>query len=422
MSSALLTAAALVRTDLPGAGIAAVDAARVAARACVQGAAGLADARSELWRYLPLRALEALTLAPAQASSMAADDVLPVTTGARLVFVNGVFDAAASCTDALPPGVRWLALSQLQAPDWTHYAALLDADGEAIPDAWNLAQARGGHVLDVAPDTQCTQPLEIVYAGTRVPGQWHARSLVRLGSGARLVVRERYLGGAGLASVRTRWQLAQGAHLDLLQQQQAGEDMRLLRRDAFTLQAGSSLKLHALQLGAGLSRHELAMSLAGPQARVVLRQLALLDARQHGEQVLDLLHAAGATASDLRCRAVASGRARAVLHGAIRIAAGADGSDAALDTRNLLLSDQAEVDARPTMEILADEVRAAHGASVGQLDADMLFYLRARGLDEAQARAMLIAGHGRALLADIADARLRTDAEAALDARVACMR
>ncbi len=423
MSSMLLAAPAAedTRAPLPGTGVAAVELARAAARARLRDAHALADPRADTWRYMPLRALEsqALPAAPVPAGMPA----LEAVQGPRLVFADGHFIASASVLEGLPPGVRWLPLARMQAADWQRHARLLEREGEAAPDDWNLAYARGGCVLELADGAVCAQPLEIVHIAVSTGASaWHARSLVRLGRGARLCLRERLLGaGAGVASLRTCWQLGDGARLDLVQQQQAGPALRLLRRDRFTLAAGSLLRLHALELGAALSRHELAVRLDGTAAAVELRQLSVLDARQHAEQVLDVRHAVGDTRSDLRCRAVAAARARAVLHGAVRIEPGADGSDAALDTRNLLLSGQAEVDARPTMEILADEVRAAHGASVGQIDAGMLFYLRARGIPLAQARALLVAAHGRGLLADIGDARLRAGAEAALDARVAAL-
>ena len=427
MSSALLAAA--LREDLspgplPGAGVAMVERARVSARALLRRQGTLADARSERWRYMPLRALEAQALPLADSPSNAALAQVPGTPFPRLVFVDGHYAAAHSRTSGVPAGIRWLPLAEFAAADWEACAELLmPTVGDDALDALNLALAQGGFVLDVPAGLVVEQPLEVLYLSSSTrPTAWHVRSLVRLGAGARLTLRERHLGnGSGLASVHTRRSLGEGASLAVLQQQEAPTDLKLLRRDAFALGARSHLLLHVMELGAGLSRQDLAIRLAGAEATVELRQAALLTGRQHSEMLLDLVHAVGGTRCDLRCRAVASDRARAVLHGAVTIAAGADGSDAALSTQNLLLSDQAEIDARPTMEIHADEVRAAHGASVGQLDAGMLFYLRTRGIRETEARALLTAAHCRALLEDIAHPVLRADAEAALDARVGAM-
>ena len=427
MSSALLAAA--LREDqstgpLPGAGIAVVERARADARALLRQRGILADARSERWRYMPLRSLEAQAPPPAASPGEAALAQVPATPFPRLAFVDGHYAAAHSRTGGVPAGLRWLPLTEFAAADWEACAELLAPTvGDDALDALNLVLAGGGFVLDVPAGLVVEQPLEVLYlCGSTRPAAWHARNLVRLGAGARLTLRERHLGnGSGLASVHTRWSLGAGAGLAVLQQQEAPADLKLLRRDAFALDARSHLLLHVMELGAGLSRQDLAIRLAGAEATVDLRQATLLAGRQHSEMILDLVHAAGGTRCDLRCRAVAGDRARAVLQGAVTIAAGADGSDAALSTQNLLLSEQAEIDARPTMEIHADEVRAAHGASVGQLDAGMLFYLRARGIRETEARALLTAAHCRALLEDIAHPVLRVDAEAALDARVGAM-
>jgi Fe-S cluster assembly protein SufD len=130
---------------------------------------------------------------------------------------------------------------------------------------------------------------------------------------------------------------------------------------------------------------------------------------------LDVRHAARDTVSDVLWRGVADGRGRGILHGGITVAPGADGTDARLQTRNLLLSAQAEIDAQPVLEIFADEVRASHGATVGQLDELALFYLRSRGLPQATARHLLIAGFCRESLDAVADPALYARLESVLD-------
>ncbi len=424
MGSALLAAA--LREDgsaLPGAGNADVQAARSQARARLQLRGGLAHAHSERWRYMPVRALEAQSLSAGEAPVSAVEPMgVPRVAGPRLVFADGYFAPSMSDLRALPPGAVGLSLADLDDGQWARYAQLLQlADTEDELDALNLAQARGGFVLDVSAGSVLDAPLEIIHVGNAAtPIATHVRCLVRMGAGASVTLRERHVGGgSGLATVSTRWILEEGAMLHVVQQQQAGASLSLLRRDEFRLAARSTLRLHALELGAALSRRDLSIRLDGEDACAEVRQVALTDGRQHSELALDLRHAVGGTRSELRCRAVASARARAVLHGAITIEAGADRSDASLDTRNLLLSESAEIDVRPTMEIHADEVRAAHGASVGQIDPGMMFYLRSRGLSQSQARAMLVAAHCRALLEDIVHPVLRADAEAALDAVVA---
>ena len=428
MSTALL-AAALQHTgvpDLPGTGIAEVDAARAAARALLARRPTLTDAHAEAWRYTSLRALEAqnLLLALPPAAHITPD--LPPASGLRLVFIDGHYAPHASLTRNLPAGVTLKPLVDVSAAEWRTHAALLRlplADADALA-ALNLAFASAGVLFAVPAGVVIETPIEMVYLGaTNIPGAWHARSCIVLGEAARATVIERSIGaGAGLATLYADVALAANARLDLVQLQEAGAALSLLRSSVIDLHARATLRLHAIDLGAALTHHALSVRLLGAHAQVELRHVVALDRRQHADLQLDLLHAVGDTRCDVRCRAVAGGRARAVLQGAIRIAEGADGSDAALDTHNLLLSDQAEIDTRPVMEIYADEVRAAHGASVGQLDATMLFYLRARGIPMAEARALLTAAHCRAVLDDIADVNVRAAALQALDARIQSLR
>ena len=134
--------------------------------------------------------------------------------------------------------------------------------------------------------------------------------------------------------------------------------------------------------------------------------------RQHVDTQLAIRHQALNTTSDSLWRGVANDRARGVFRGAILVAPGADGSDASLSNKNLLLSPSAEIDTKPELEIHADEVKAAHGATVGQLDERALFYLRSRGIPLAEARALLTAAFCRAVLDDLpneASARASVD-------------
>jgi Fe-S cluster assembly protein SufD len=150
-----------------------------------------------------------------------------------------------------------------------------------------------------------------------------------------------------------------------------------------------------LELGAGLSRHELNVRLEGDNARLSASGVLLANGRRHLDTRLGIEHIARDTRCDLVWRGLAADRARSVFHGGIVIHPGADGSDAALSNKNLLLGEGAEIDAQPVLEIHADEVKAAHGATVGQLDPTAMFYLRSRGLPEADARRLLTAAFCR---------------------------
>jgi len=172
--------------------------------------------------------------------------------------------------------------------------------------------------------------------------------------------------------------------------------------------------MRSIEAGTAWLRHDLAVTLAGDRSRFVSRGVFALRGRQHADTRLDVRHAARDTACDIVWRGVADQRSRGVFHGAITVNPGADGSDAQLSNKNLLLSAQAEIDSQPVLEIYADEVKAAHGATVGQLDEQALFYLRSRGLSAQQARSLLTLAFCRIAFDSIENTALREHVDALL--------
>lgn len=420
MSDAFVTAvreaadAALPR--LPGAGVAWLDAARRAQLAAFLRD-GLPSARSEAWKYTSLRALEqrAFALGDAGAVTHAVDAqtlALPGVVGPRLVFVNGAYRADLSLLDGLPEGLELQLLASALARD---AESLRDAFGATATDAFdrlNATLAADGVLLRVAADVRIAAPVHLVYLGAPAAGDlaWHDRTVIELGEGAELTLVEQH-GDAGphahLGNVVSDIRLQRGARLHWNVLQEAGPGATLIRRSAFRLAADAVVTLHALELGGALVRHVITAALEGDRARFVSRGVFAPDGRQHLETRLDIRHLACDTVSDALWRGVADGRGRGVLHGAITVAAGADGADAQLGNKNLLLSAQAEIDTQPVLEIHADEVKASHGATVGQLDECALFYLRSRGLPLEQARALLTAAFCRVALDGLDRAPLR---------------
>ena len=188
----------------------------------------------------------------------------------------------------------------------------------------------------------------------------------------------------------------------------------LLRTDA-VLARDAEYRRVDLELGGALSRHELNVRLEGDNARLLANGVLLATGRRHVDTRLGIDHIARDTACELTWRGLGAGRGRAVFHGGILIREGADGADASLSNKNLLLSENAEIDTQPVLEIHADEVKAAHGATVGQLDPTALFYLRSRGIPETDARRLLTAAFCREIVAGVDDKMLRTQLDAALD-------
>ena len=420
-------ASALLESLLDGVALRESDA-RAAMHALLRD--GLPQARDEAWKYTSLRALEQRRYAngDAAAATRAVDASLfdlPAIEGARLVFVNGVFRADLSRKATLDG----LTITPVDADAIaTTRSADANKGGGAQARAaaflrLNIALADNGLTLRVAPGMRIAQPIHLVYAGATAPEDvaWQARMRVELGEGSGLFIVEHHVAtsaNAHLGNLVADYVLAAGARLDLVQIQDASDACTLMRHDGFHLGRDAALFLHTLSIGAHLSRHEIEVVLAEAGSRLESRGVFALRGRQHGDAHLDVLHAARDTSCDVAWRGIADDRARGVFHGAITIATGADGADAQLSNKNLLLSPDAEIDTQPVLEIYADEVKAAHGATVGQLDERALFYLRSRGIPLAVARQMLVSGFCGEMFSGVEPSPLRHRMQAILGERV----
>jgi Fe-S cluster assembly protein SufD len=220
------------------------------------------------------------------------------------------------------------------------------------------------------------------------------------------------------ANYLTQISVPENAELTLIRVQNCAATASVLERSEITLAQGASVKVVDINFGAQWARHELQITLAGENASAEMILLSTLNGRQHIDTQLELRHEVANTRSVTRFKSVANQRARAVFNGRIFVAVGADGTDAQLKTNNLLLSDAAEIDVKPELEIHAEEVSCSHGATIGQLDDNALFYLRARGIAAEQARQMLTVAFCQELLDRIDDSELRDKLSAMLSARL----
>lgn len=395
------------------------------------GEAGLPDTRVEAWKYTALRALSQRSFihGDAQAATRDIDPeafALPGLDGPRLVFVNGVFRGDLSDLSALPAGLALRPLSQALAQDAEPLRFALARRYKERGDAFaqlNAAQAIDGVVLRVAAGAKIDVPVRLVFVGAAADAElaWHLRNVIELGEGAELTLIEQHVGSGTARQLGTLVAdvvLRDGARLQHTVAQDASADATLVHRHALQLGAQAQALLHVLELGGALVRHDLQADLVGNGARLDTRGVFVPRGRQHIDTQLAIRHQALNTTSDSTWRGVADGRARGVFRGAILVAPGADGSDARLNNKNLLLSGNAEIDTKPELEIYADEVQAAHGATVGQLDERALFYLRSRGIPLAEARTLLTAAFCRAVLDDLPNVTLREHLAALLAARL----
>jgi Fe-S cluster assembly protein SufD len=427
--------ASLLDAPLPVSGIAWLDAVRRENRAAF-AASGLPDTRLEAWKYTALRGLGQRSFASGDADAQtrvvdASLLALPGVDGARLVFVNGAFRADLSALDNLPAGLSLQPLSQVLHGDAEPLRLALSwpapvRHAREVGDAFarvNAASAGDGVVLRVSAHAKISAPVQLVFVGAAAEADlaWHARNVIELGEGAELTLIEQHVASgeqAHLATLVSDIELREGAQLHHTMLQHAAIGASMVRRGNLHLHARAHATLHVLELGGALVRHDLQAELIGDDAQLHTRGVFMPHGRQHIDTQLAIRHQALNTTSTSNWRGVANDRARGVFRGAIVVAPGADGSDASLSNKNLLLSASAEIDTKPELEIYADEVKAAHGATVGQLDERSLFYLRSRGIPLAEARALLTAAFCRAVLDDLPNEALREHLSAMLVAQL----
>lgn len=374
---------------------------------------GLPQARAEAWKYTSLRALAQRAFAPAPVARADAAWVQALPAP-RLVFVNGHHDAGLSDLSGLPTGVELRPFSQVLSGDDPRAASVFGRRYERADEAFarlNTALAMDGVRLSVDIGLAVAGPLHLVFLGAPAEGDqaWHLRHLVELRKGASLTLVEHHLGTGAhrhLANHVLHAHLAAGASLVHARVQAEDAGATVFARTDAVLGSGAVYRRADLELGAGLSRHELNVQLQGQGAALHAGGVLLADGRRHLDTRLGIEHQAGETRCELPWRGLADQRGRAVFHGGITIAAGADCSEAELSNKNLLLSGDAEVDTQPVLVIHADEVKAAHGATVGRLDETALFYLRSRGLPGEAARRLLLQAFLREPLAVLGDEAL----------------
>ncbi|AXI83898.1 Fe-S cluster assembly protein SufD [Xylella taiwanensis] len=358
---------------------------------------GLPDLHSETWKYTSLLALERRHFAPAPATAAAIDTTwLNTIPTPRLVFVNGRHSPILSNLSGLPQGITIQPLSVTLADE---DARLRFIGGrfkhrDETFARLNTALADEGMLLRVDQDITVNTPVHLICitpAG-ETNYAWHLRHQIELHRGASLQLVEHQLHtghAAHLGNVLTRVHLAPGAYLEHARMQNdAPGTTSLLRTDAVLAHEAKYRRVD-MELGASLSRHELNVRLEGENARLIANGILLGNLTRHLDTRLHIEHIARHTACELLWRGIGTDRSRVVFHGGIHIHEGADGADARLSNKNLLLSANAEIDTQPVLVINADEVQAAHGATVGQLDQQALFYLRTRGIPQATAQQLL---------------------------------
>jgi Fe-S cluster assembly protein SufD len=281
--------------------------------------------------------------------------------------------------------------------------ARLDSDQADGIDALNAAFAAGGLQLEVPAGVHRS---EVIVAG----GNGHRRHRVRLGRGARARLRLDVQPHAAFQTVVLDIELEAGAHLTVLRLQDADAESRHLTRLRARVGRDATLDLSTVDLGGRLSRHDLIVDLVEPGSNVNLRGLFVASGQGHIDNHTRFDHRAPHGTSRETVRGLARDTGRGVFNGKIVVHPGAQKTDSEQRIANLILSPKAEINAKPELEIYADDVKCAHGATFGQLDETALFYLRSRGLPQADARALLTLAFAMEPLRAIPDAAFRREA------------
>jgi Fe-S cluster assembly protein SufD len=399
--TALAESFAAARERLPGNGAVADLRERAFDRFAAEG---LPHRRVEEWKYTDLRALmrDARPLAgppdgSAKARAREAGAMLGSIEARRIVFVDGVFVPELSDLAALEPGLTIGSMAQaLAASDpaiGRHLGKVVPSDNVAV--ALNTAFMGDGAVIEVAAGVELARPIHLLFvnAGGQ-PASVFVRSLAVIGQGARAMLVESHEGtGAGSGyQVNAALELVvgEGAHVDHIKV--TGADAGALHISSLMAAVGAHARFNEFLFTTGgtVVRNQLFLRFDGEGTLAGVRGASLLKDRQHADVTMVADHTAPGCTGRQVFKTVLDGEARGIFQGKIIVRAQAQKTDAKMATHALLLSDGAEADNKPELEIFADDVQCGHGATSGDLDEDLLFYLKARGIPAKEAESLLI--------------------------------
>ncbi len=358
----------------------------------------------EAWKYTNLRALERTVFHPAtEHTARASVDTVPSLIGGqaghRAVFVNGRFRAELSSLGRLPDGAELRSLAQeLEAePGFLeqHVDRIAEGQDRQALYALNTALMQDGLVLRVRRGVKVAEPIEVVFlaAGDEEPLAWHPRHLIVLEPESEATLVEYHVGlgdGTTFANAVTEVLVDAGARLHHYKLQGEPESAFHVHTLHGRVRANGFYDGFGLTLGGKLTRNELHLRLEGAHAEARLNGGYLHHGKQHCDNTTLIEH----VVPDTRCREIfkgaLTGKSRAVFQGKLHVHPDAQRTDGNQLSRALLLSDEAEVDAKPELEIYADDVVCSHGSTIGALDELAMFYLRSRGIPYATARRMMV--------------------------------
>jgi Fe-S cluster assembly protein SufD len=363
---------------------------------------GLPTPRDESWKYTNLRPLEKVAFGTPNGEAVSIDrlpSLLPAGASEnRLVFVNGYFRADLSHLKSLREGVAISSLTNglEQFPDTlARHLGQIAAPGEQPLLALNTALSGDGLLLRLGRGAQVKTPIEVIFIGaaTERALAYHPRNLIVLEPESQAVVIEHHVSlgsGSTFANSATEIDLGDGALLHHYKMQAEGPEAFHVSTVHARVGRDAHYDSFGMSLGSRLSRNEVSVRLEGQGANCHLNGAYMARDKQHCDNTTVIEHLVPQTSCREVFKGVLDDEARAVFQGRIVVHPDAQQSDGHQLSKAMLLSEKAEIDAKPELEIHADDVKCSHGATAGDLDYDALFYLRSRGLAERPARRLLI--------------------------------
>ena len=388
---------------------------------------GLPTTKLESWRFTNIGPIATRRFGMPRAHEVDASTlspyVLPGVDGPRVVSVDGRYASELSVVTGLPSGVvigsLAAALTANEQVATSHLARLATFDAaERAFTALNTSLFQDGVVVSIPDNTVIEEPIHLLFAATGGDDvMHHPRVLVSVGKNSQIRLIESYVGladGAYFTNTVTEVVAGDGAVVDHYKLLRESDDAYHVASMHVWLGRGSNFSSHAVTMGGAIARNEVIAELQGEGAECTLNGLYLVNKTRLVDNHTTIYHAKPHCNSHELYKGILDDRSRAVFNGKIVVAIDAQKTDAKQTNKALLLSEDAQINTKPELEIFANDVRCTHGATIGQLDADALFYLRSRGLDSGQARNVLIHAFATDLLNRIAIGPIRAQLDAVL--------
>ncbi len=373
---------------------------------------GFPTTKDEEWRFTPIAPLLELPLHPAQPSArrLTAGEIKPLTFGleaCRLVFVDGYFCGELSSLPAPGGDLRAVSLRAALAggaPELEAHLTRVANEEALVFTALNTAFFRDGALVVTASGKAIAEPVHLLFIATagEAGAAAHVRNLIVAGAGSEVKILETYVSlsdAPHFTNTVTELVLGAEARVDHCKIQEENHRAIHIADVQARQEKGSHWTSHSVSTGAQLARHQIQSVFDGEAGVCILNGLYLARSGQLADYHTVVDHAKPRCESHEFYHGILSGNAHGVFNGKIFVRQDAQKTNAKQNNRNLLLSDEAVVNTKPQLEIFADDVKCTHGATVGQMDGEALFYLRSRGIGLEQARQMMI----RAFASDVVD-------------------